>query len=149
MKPIRTLVVVAGEESARFFLNEGVGKGLRALCDLSARQFSDAKVDYSDRPGRQTGGPGGTARHGFDPHDSVDEQERARFARRVTEALDQEWAEARPDRLVVAAPAKMLGLLRGLIRGAPAAALHADLAKDLVNVPVHDLPGHFADVLPL
>ena len=149
MKPIRTLVLVAGEESARFFMNEGAGKGLSALCDLSISQFADANVDYSDRPGRQTGGPGNMARHGFDPHDTVDEQERARFAKRVAEALDQEWAQAKPDRLVVAAPAKMLGLLRDLIKGAPAAALHADMAKDLVNVPVHDLPGHFAEVLPL
>ncbi|WP_347310621.1 host attachment family protein [Defluviimonas sp. SAOS-178_SWC] len=149
MKPIRTLVLVAGEESARFFLNQGVGKGLSEVCDISISQFAAAQVDYSDRPGRQTGGPGGVARHGFDPHDSADEQERGRFARHVVEALAQQWSAGKFDRLVVAAPAKMLGVLRGQIKGAPAAALHADLAKDLVNVPLHDLPGHFTGVLSI
>ncbi len=147
MKPVRTLVLVADDESARFLLNEGVGTGLREVAGLAASQFADTQIEFVDRPGRQTGGPGGVARHGFDPHDNVDEQGRMRFAHHLTEALDQEWGQAKPDRLIIAAPAKMLGVLRDRIKGAPAAALHADLAKDLVNVPVHDLAEHFKDVL--
>lgn len=149
MKPIRTLVLVADDQTARFLLNEGIGKGLRELAGLSAAQFLDAKVEFDDRPGRQTGGPGNMARHGFDPGDKADEAGRSRFAGYVTEELDREWKRVKPDRLILAAAPKMLGELRSRLNGAPAAALHGDLAKDLVKVAARNLPDHFADIQPM
>ncbi len=149
MKPIRTLVLVADDATARFLINEGIGKGLKEIAGLSARQFADAQIAYDDRPGRQTGGADGTARHGFDPHENADEMGRARFVGYVAEELSREWKRHSPDRLIVAAPPKTLGALRAKLNGAPAAALHGDLAKDLVRVSVQDLPKHFADILPM
>lgn len=149
MKPIRTLVLVADDQTARFLINEGIGKGLREIAGLSAAQFLDAKIEYDDRPGRQTGGPGGVARHGFDPHENADEMGRERFAGYVAEELGREWKRVKPDRLILAAAPKMLGTLRAKLTGAPAAALHGDLAKDLVKVPAQDLPRYFADIQPM
>ena len=149
MKPITTLVLLVDDASARILINQGIGKGLRDHAELSLKQFADAQIDYGDRPGRQTGGPAGVARHGFDPHETADAQSRARFAGHLAEALEQEWAQLRPDRLIIAAAPKMLGALRGAITGAPAAALHADLAKDLIKVALGDLPAHFADIQPM
>jgi protein required for attachment to host cells len=149
MKPIRTLVLVAGETSARFFLNEGVSKGVTQIADLSAFQFEGADTAYSDRPGRSTGGPGGAARHGLERHESVDEQRRSRFSAHVIKALEQEWRRAGPDRLILAAPPKMLGVLRAGLSGAMAAALIADLPKDLLKVATRDLPEHFSDVMAM
>ncbi|MCU9849826.1 host attachment family protein [Defluviimonas sp. WL0024] len=149
MKPVRTLVLVAGEENARLLINDGIGKGLTERAGLSVAQFADAQIEYEDRPGRQTGGPGGTARHGFDTHGHDQEIARSNFAQHVVEAVQETWARVKPDRLIVAAPPKMLGALRAKLTGAPAAALHGDLAKDLVKVPVHDLPPHFADIQPM
>lgn len=148
MKSDRTLVLMADDAEARFLLNEGPGTGLRELAGLKVGQFADADLDYEDRPGRQTG-PGGGPRHGFDPHDTLEEQRRDRFARHVVEALDQEWGQVKPDRLVVAAPPKMLGVLRKELTGAPAAALAGDLAKDLMKIPVIDLPTHFEGLIKL
>lgn len=149
MKPIVTLVLLADDAAARILINEGIGKGLREHAVLSLTQFADAQVGYDDRPGRQTGSPAGAHRHGLDPHETADALSRARFARHLAEALDQEWAQLRPDRLIIAASPKMLGVLRDSIKGAPAAALHADLAKDLMQVTLRDLPGHFADIQPM
>jgi len=147
MKPIRTLVLVAADENARFLLNEGVGKGLSEFAEISIRQFADAQIDYDDRKGRQTGGPEGVARHGYDPHESADELSRARFAAHVIATLADCWGRLRPDRLIIAALPKMLGALRSRLDGAPAAALTADLAKDLVKVPARDLPAHLSGVM--
>lgn len=149
MKPKRTLVLISDDVSARILINEGVGKGLSELAVLSLQQFADAQIAYDDRPGRQTGSPARAHRHSFDPHETAEAQSRARFARHVAEAVAQEWADRFPDRLIIAAPPKMLGALRACISGAPAAALHADLAKDLMKVAVRDLPEHFADIQPM
>jgi protein required for attachment to host cells len=149
MKSTRTLILVADDETARFFVNDGVGKGLREIAGLTARQFADAKIAYMDAPGRSSAGPGGMAKHGFDPHATADEEGRANFAGYVLQALETEWTQAKPDQLVIAASPKMLGVLRPRLSGAPAKALLADLAKDLVNIPLPDLPKHFAKIIAL
>ena len=146
MTPIRTLVLLAGAEGARLLVNEGVGKGLTEVLALSAAQFPGAETDYSDRPGRQTAAPG-MGRHGLQPSTPIDEQQRAAFADRVIEALAQEWPQVRADRLVIAAPPKMLGLLRAGLKGAPKAALVADLDKDLMHLAPKDLGPHLDGVM--
>lgn len=148
MKPDCTLVLMADDSEARFFVNRGPGSGLKEFSAMSLGQFADADIGYEDRPTRQTG-PVAGPRHGVDPHDTLEEQRRDRFASHVAEALDRAWAEVGPDRLVVAAPPKMLGVLRKTLRGAPAAALAGDLAKDLLNIPAVDLPQHFAALIKL
>lgn len=148
MKPVRTLVLMADDAEARFLISEGPGTGLRELAGLSTAQFPDLTIDYQDRPARQTGG-GGAPRHGVEPHETLEVQRRDRFARHVAEALDQEWAQAKADRLVVAAAPKMLGVLRKLISGPAAAALAGDLAKDLMKIPPTDLARHFEGLIKL
>ena len=147
MKPLRTLVLVSGEETARFFINEGAGKGLTEVAGTSIKQYADAAVDFSDRPGRSGFGAKGTGVQSFEPRISTDEYQRDKFARHVIEALAEEWRAQKPDRLVIAAPPKMLGALRGRLDRDMAAALVADLPKDLVKVTARDLPEHFAKVV--
>ena len=140
MTPIRTLVLLAGAQDARFLINDGVGRGLAEVLALSAAQFPEVARDFADAPTRGHA-PGG-ASYAVDPATSAADQHRARFAERVIEALAQEWAAARADRLVLVAPPKMLGLLRARLSGAPKAALAADLDKDLVHLPVQDIGRH-------
>ena len=141
MRPDRTLVLMADDAEARFLLNEGPGTGLKEHACLMADQFPDLQIDYQDKAGRHTGA--GAPRHSIDPRETLEQQRRERFAKHVAEALQQEWAQVRADRLVVAAAPKMLGILRKAISGPAAAALAGDLAKDLMKVPALDLPKHF------
>ena len=149
MKPKRTLILLADDRSARFLLNDGPGKGLRELASITTVDFDDTSIAYEDRPGRQTGGPGGVARHGFDAHETADELGRERFARHVAASLDRQWAKAAPDQLIVAAPPKMLGVLRSRVGSKLAEALLADLAKNLTGIPLNDLAVHFQDIVRL
>jgi len=149
MKPERTLVLMIDDAEARFLVHDGPGKGFRGLASLRQDQFGDMQEGYDDHPGRQSGGFGGMARHGFNAEETVEDLNRTRFADHALAALDAAWAKANADRLVIAAAPKMLGVIRKGLRGAPAAALAADLAKDLMKIPVNDLPKHFADVIKL
>lgn len=143
MKPIRTLVLVADDHGARFLMNEGVGKGLTELAVLAARQFADSSASPDDRPGRSgVGGQQGEA-HAFDRRETQDEHNRRTFVTHIVEALEEEWRQAMPDRLMIAAPPKMLGDLRDALPLAAAAALVADLPKDLMKIAARDLPKHF------
>lgn len=148
MRPERTLILLADDAEARFLLHDGPGEGLKAHAEMKAGQFPDLDLDYQDRPTRQTGG-GGSPRQGTEPHETLEEQRRDRFARHVAEALAQEWGQVRADRLVIAAAPKMLGVLRKRLSGPAAAALAGDLAKDLMKVPAADLPKHFDGLIRL
>ena len=149
MKSVTTMIVIADDKVARFLLNEGVGKGLREVADMAASQFPEDTREFSDRPGRSTAGAGGAARHGVDAQTGLEQQHRSRFAAHVLQALDQAWTQCAPDRMILAAPPKMLGELRARLQGRPKAALMADVPKDLVNVPLPKMAAHFADLLAL
>ena len=145
MKPVRTLVLLANDGTARLLVNEGVGKGLARITSLDADQAIRAEAhEFADDPGRSSAAPG-MARHAYAPHADEEEQKRAAFAAAVIGLLDGQWRKERYDRLVIAAPPKMLGELRDRL-GELAARLHGDLAKDLTKAPVAKLPGHFADI---
>lgn len=145
MTPIRTLVLLAGAEDARFLINEGVGKGLAEVLALSATQFPEGARAFADAPTRGHA-PGG-AGFAVDPGTLPADRHRAAFADRVIEALAQEWTALGADRLVLAAPPKMLGLLRDRLSGAPKAALAADLDRDLVHLPPRDIGPHLDGIL--
>jgi protein required for attachment to host cells len=145
MRPDRTLVLMADDAEARFLINQGPGTGLTEHACLMADQFPDLAIGHEDRAGRHTGG--GSPGHSIDPRDTIEVQRRERFAQHVARALDQEWRQVRADRLVVAAPPKMLGILRKALSGPAAAALAGDLAKNLLNTPAIDLPKHFAGLV--
>jgi protein required for attachment to host cells len=100
-------------------------------------------------PGGRPAGPVGWARHGFDPHDTVEEQARQRFSQHVIATLEREWQRAAADHLILAAPAKMLGVLRAQIKDGLAEAPRTDVAKTLTGIPLQDLPGHFEELLKL
>ena len=53
------------------------------------------------------------------------------------------------DRLVLVAPPQTLGELRIALKKRTSARITAELAKNLTNVPIHDLPGHLDGVLAL
>ena len=149
MKPVRTLVLIADDRAARFLVNDGVGKGLREVTGLDARDFADSAGIPAGEIYRSSHGPTGRVRHAIDPRKTIEEQARQAFVGHVVAALNSHWTAEVPDRLVIAAPAKVLGLLRRRLAGAPARAVHAELSKDLVGLPLRDLAPHFADVLAL
>ncbi|GGE46965.1 baeRF12 domain-containing protein [Actibacterium pelagium] len=141
MKVVQTLVVVANEKEARFLVNSGVGKGLVQTDHLTGAE----QPGYADTPGRSQA-TGGGARHGFDRSTDERTQRRDHFVDEILDKTKEIWAKNGYDRLILSAPSKTLGALRGKLDGPLAEALTAELSKDLVPIPLSELSDHFATV---
>ncbi len=141
MKVIKTFVVVANEKEARFLVNSGVGKGLVQTGHLTG----DSQPGYADAPGRSQA-TGSGARHGFDRSTDERTQRRDHFVDEILDTAAQIWVKNGYDRLILCAPPKTLGALRGKLTGQLADALVADLDKDLVATPLASLPDLFSEV---
>ncbi len=144
MKPIVTLVLIADDGEARLLVNEGVGKGLSQLATHSASELDAERFAYSDERGRASAAPG-IARHAMEPRSSPERQAREAFAAHLAAALRTAWKAGGYDRVIFAAAPRMLGALRAEL-GDLAPHVAASLDKDLVKVPLSDLPRHFAGV---
>lgn len=142
MKPKCTLVLIANEHEARILENHGPGRGLEELETLARAK----QTRYADTTGRSRAGPG-MARHGLDRSTTEREHDRDRFAEDVAEMARARWAQGGYDRAVLAAPPKMLGVLRRILDPALSAAMSGELNKDLLKVAPIDLPAHFNDVI--
>ncbi|WP_137703011.1 baeRF12 domain-containing protein [Marimonas lutisalis] len=146
MKPTKTLILLASEARMRLCENTGVGKGVSEFATRSIDDYADIAADYADMPGRGQAAPG-TAQHKFERPTSEREQKRDDFADHVIAEAAQAFAKGGYDRLVVAAPPKMLGALRDSLPAPLKSALLADMDKDLTNIPEADLAAHFEEVL--
>ncbi|MBI1219655.1 MAG: hypothetical protein GC186_14025 [Rhodobacteraceae bacterium] len=142
MQSIKTLLVLASEQRARFFENTGVGKGLAEVEDVGRSALDMDRATPADREGRVAAGGG--ARHGFEPRSLPDDQLRHAFTAEVMAAITARATDAPFDRLVIAAPPRMLGLLRAALPHDLRKRLVFDLDKDLIDVAAADLPAHFA-----
>jgi len=145
MRPVATLVLLASEGEARLTENRKKGEGLIQIGFLSADDFADVDQGFTEAPGRMSAAPG-MGGHAFTPRESERDARRTAFAGHILEALTKAWDKGNHDRLIIAAPPRLLGELRDRISRPIAAALTADLPKDLVKVPLKDLPAHFNDI---
>ena len=141
MNSVCTMVIVATDKVARFLENSGAGQGLREVKVMEA----EATPGFADFTGRSQG-TGGTARHGFERPTGEEEHARDIFATEIVKTAAKLWADGGYDRLLMAAPPKMLGVLRAKLVAPLDDALSGDLNKDLSHVSVYDLPDHFSDL---
>ncbi|SNX74622.1 protein required for attachment to host cells [Cereibacter ovatus] len=143
MKTPRMLILLASDKLCRLIAAEA-GR-FTEIASHSAADFPDVDVEFTSPPPRGQS-PAGTASFTIDPRQSEAEQERGRFAAHVIAALESQWAKGGHDRIVIAAGPKMLGVLRDRLPKALAAQVMADMDKDLVKIPVHEMSPHFAEV---
>ncbi|OZA16501.1 MAG: hypothetical protein B7Y02_03130 [Rhodobacterales bacterium 17-64-5] len=143
MKTLRTLYLLASEEDFRLLRTDE--PQLKVLAHRKADDFADVAYRYPSEQSHNHGGPGAP---GFDTGATANktEQERIRFARHIVETLQDEWSTGNHDRIVIAAGPKLLGQLRDEMPAGLHAHVAAELHKDLMKIPLHDLSAHFADV---
>jgi len=96
----------------------------------------------ADKPGR-TNASVGTIRSAVgqtDWHDQTEQQ----FLTRLAQHLDAAVAAGKAKSLVMIAPPRALGMLRPAYSHALKGALRAELDKDLVKMPVHEIEKHLS-----
>jgi protein required for attachment to host cells len=143
MKTLQTLYLMASEHDFRLLHTHE--NGLAALGGKSAEDFPDVNYRFPSERTRSHTGANGASFDVNGPAKKV-EQERNRFAEHAAAALEAEWAKGGYDRIVLVAGPKLLGDLRQAIPKQLSMHVAAELHKDLMKTPMHDLPAHLAEV---
>jgi protein required for attachment to host cells len=149
MRKTVTWIVIADGVKARIVANEGAGKGLTAVPGHAMATPPHAERDgYSDRPGR-VHESSGSSRHAIQPRLDWHRFEKQQFAKHVAGMLDAEAGKGAFDRLILVAPPRTLGDLRGALAASTRAKVTGEIDKDLTHLGDHDLPSHLDKVLVL
>jgi protein required for attachment to host cells len=148
-----TWVVLADGARTRIIAHDGPGAPLRSVYEEQevAAKLPAREIE-SDRPGRtfDSGGHGDAGaygRHAYEPPTDPRRKQQANFIRSVAEILEDASHQGSFERLVLIAPPKALGELRAVLSKNVSRMVSAEIPKDLVNVPIHDLPERLEDVL--
>ena len=136
-------VVVCDGAKALVLQNAGDAKfpNLKTL-EVFEHKDPPTREQGSDKPGRMNAS-GGNIRSSVgqtDWHDQAEQQ----FLTKLVHHLDAAIAAGKAKSVIVIAPPRALGMLRPAYSHAFRCALRAELDKDLVKMPVHEIEKHLA-----
>jgi protein required for attachment to host cells len=139
-----TWIIVMDGAQARILETKGRDPALRVVWegDALTRGLSGRGL-VSDRPGR-TFDRHGKGRHAMEAPTDPQRHAKFVFARELATKLRTAFRKHRFNRLVLAAPPQTMGDLRASLARDVANSIEAEILKDLVHVPVKDLPSHLA-----
>ncbi len=98
----------------------------------------------TDKPGRMPAmaqGPGRSAVGQTDWHDRAEES----FLAKLVQHLDAAVGSGKAKSMIVVAPPRALGMLRPAYTHALKSAVRAELDKDFVKMPVHEIEKHLTE----
>lgn len=145
-----TWILIADGQQATVYSNDGPGKGLKAEKDLHfARSGARSHDMMTDKPGRMKAGAGSKGSAGMTPRDDPHETAERHFIEGIVEKLGHAATGKKFDRLLIAAPPRMLGWIRKALDAATRDRVIGEIPKDLTKLPVHELPEHLAEHLAL
>ena len=125
MKPITTLYLLLNDETYRLLHTQGEG-----LTELHHAKAELGEADVAHVTG----------------HSPKEGAERVHLAKHAAHVLATEWAKGVYDRIVISAGPKMLGEIRHQLPKALEPHIAAELHKDLIKIPLHDMMPHFSTV---
>ena len=140
--PSKTWIVVADGARARFFRpDEQSAKLLPAgVGNLVAPQSRQRpRTLKSDKPGRSFSSSRSGVRHAFEPPHDYHKLEKHHFMATLATTLDTAASRGEFDDLILVAPRRSLGELRGLLSKRVQGRVREEVAKDLTNEPASSL----------
>jgi protein required for attachment to host cells len=146
MKHTKTWILVADGGRARILETTGNRQGLQLVAGSQSR--------ISNSPSHELGraAPGrvyesvGHARHAVEPRSDPHTALEVLFASQLATMLADHSAKNAFDRLVVVAPAAMLGNLRRMIKPEVRNKIIAEIDKDLTRIPNNEIASHIENV---
>jgi len=152
-----TRIVVADQSEARFYEIDRLDAPLRLighltdpLAHLKDRDFkSDAPGRVFDHAAASGQRRGSVAHHGTGGERSPRKHEAELFASRIAQELDTAHREKRYERLIVMAGPAFLGLLRDAFTKPVAAAIIAEVPKDVIHQPESAVRAHLPRPWPV
>ncbi len=144
----KTWVVVADSARARFFREDEQSSKLVSTGDLVAPQSRQRPRDLkSDKPGRSFSSSRSGVRHAFEPPHDYHKLEKHRFMAILADALDEACGRRDFDDLILVAPRRSLGELRGMLSKRVQGRLRSEVAKDLSDESASRLRRRLAPLL--
>lgn len=134
-----TWIVITDSVRARVFSADRLRnqwKEVHDLCNTEARLLEQELV--SDTKGRVFDSKG-KGRHDMEPKQSAKRQVKMQFADLIAEYLNQQFSSGRFHRLVLAAPARLLGQIERQLHQKCYASLYRKYAKDFTKLSVDQL----------
>ncbi len=135
-----TWILIADGARAHIVANQGPGKGLQPV---PAQDYTGINVATrelgTDKPGRTFDRAGG-GRHSMENRVDWHRFEKQKFAQSMAKVLDKAAGKGAFDRLILVAPPETLGELRSSLGKLASGCVIAELAKDLTNLSIHELP---------
>jgi protein required for attachment to host cells len=145
-----TWILVADGQHAAVYSNGGPGTGIKAKKDLHFEHYGPRSHDMmTDKPGRMKAGVGSKGSAGMTPRDDPHETAERHFIEGIVEKLGRAAANKDFDRLLIAAPPRMLGWIRKALDATTRDRVIGEIPKDLTKLPVNELPEHLAEHLAL
>lgn len=138
--------LVADGRRARVLIEPRRGAALEEPADWAMEIGPGELYDPQDRPARSHDSVG-TGRHAMDRGRSLHEQEEEKFLKRVADRIGQAEKHKQFHHLVIAAPPRALGLLRGLLSPAAQGRIRAETPKDLLDEPADKLRDRLRELL--
>ncbi|MCE8004609.1 host attachment protein [Billgrantia ethanolica] len=134
-----TWVVVADQARARFFIASDTASALEEKDTLFNPEGKLHERDINaDRPGRAFDSMG-AGRHAMGKHHSPREQEAIRFAQAIAERLHAEHGRGALGHLVICAPPRFLGLLKGALPEQVMKCVSHALDKELTSLSAEEI----------
>lgn len=145
--PTTTWILIADAAHGKVFETIGLGNRLAPVPSFQFEQDIPAAHDLErDRPPRSYDSVG-DSRHAMEPRSDPRRKLKRAFAEMLAERLDAAVRSGVFDRLVVVAPPAMLGDLRDCFTRQVQDRIVAELPRDLVKLPPHELRANLADVI--
>ncbi len=146
MKKTTYVLIADGARARLFVVEEGTADLKPALGQEFIGTNLPSREIASDRPGRSFDSAG-SGRHAMEPPTDPHRHAERVFAQEVAAVLENALRRNEFHNLVVVAPPKALGDLRGEFSDALRNRVTAELNRDLTKVAIHDLPSHLAEIL--
>jgi protein required for attachment to host cells len=141
-----TWILVAHRSGAVLFQSRGPGAPLTRIARVpNPRGRLKAGEIEADRPGRAFDRHGG-GRHAHATEESPVDHIESAFVSRITERLEHGRTEGAFERLVLIAPAKMLGKIREAMPDPLRARVIGSVAKDLAHCDGEQVRSHLVEV---
>lgn len=137
-----TWILVANASRARLFENTGINKGLKLVSEFEhpASRMKGSDL-VSDRPGHmpRSGNSQGSRQPTIEPK----QNEAEHFAKEIANTLEMGRGQNGYERLIVAAAAPFLGVLKSHLSDGVISRMSETINKDYTQVPEHELGSKF------
>jgi protein required for attachment to host cells len=143
-----TWIVLMDGSRGRILVQEQPGAALaRAFGDgfTSSRALSHEVGE--DRPGRNRGSAGATARHALDPRTNPHDKAEHEFCAEMAKFVDRGVQAGRVERLILVAPPHALGDLRQTLSPQAIERVQTEVARDWLDLADTDIEARLGDAL--